>query len=230
MNAPAVILFGASRGTGLELARVLRQRQVPVTAMLRGEAGRGELDALGVALVAGDALNPADLTQALAGMPAGYRIVSTLGGSARDGQLVDEIGNIALADAALAEAAREHGPVRLVLITSLGCGEMAPHRSAAAIAAFGSVVDAKTRAEDHLRASGLPWTILRPGGLRSEPATGRGVLSADPEIHGFIHRADLALLTERVLRDPATLHQALAAVDADQCHGPNPLTPFALAP
>lgn len=51
MSAQPVVIFGASRGTGLELARLLRAQDVPVIALLRGETGRAELDGLGVALV-----------------------------------------------------------------------------------------------------------------------------------------------------------------------------------
>lgn len=225
MSPPPVVIFGASRGTGLELARALRARDAPVIALLRGETGRVELERMGVELVRGDAMDPAALEATLALAPSGYRIVSTLAGLAPDGRWVDEVGNVALVDAALTRP-----PERFVLVTSMGCGEMASYRSEAAVAAFGTVVDAKTRAEDHLRRSGLPYCILRPGGLRSQPATGRGILSADHAIHGFIHRADLAVLIERVLRDPSILGEALAAVDAELAHGPNPVQAVALVP
>lgn len=223
-STPPVLIFGASRGVGFALAALLRERGAPVRAMLRSDAGRGELEALGVRVARGDALDRADVAAAFAGLPAPAWVVSTLGGKAADGRRADDEGNITVIDAAVAARAQ-----RLVLVTSMGCGEMAPYRSAAARAAFGDAVDAKTRAEDHLRRTGLAYTILRPGGLRSEPATGRGVLSADPEMHGYIHRADVALLVERVMRDPTTVGRAFAAVDADLARCANPLAPFPLA-
>jgi len=106
---------------------------------------------------------------------------------------------------------------------------MEPYRSERARAAFGAIVDAKTRAELRLRKTALPYTIVRPGGLRDGPATGRGLLSDDPQLHGFIRRADLALLIERVLRDPATLGRALAAVDASEARSAAPLEVFPLS-
>jgi hypothetical protein len=57
--------------------------------------------------------------------------------------------------------------------------------------------------------------IIRPGGLRSAPATGRGILTRDPQTHGFINREDVAGLVMRVLDDPAAAGQTFAAVDPD---------------
>jgi uncharacterized protein YbjT (DUF2867 family) len=38
--------------------------------------------------------------------------------------------------------------------------------------AFGHVLEEKLVAEKHLRASGLDYTIVRPGGLKSDPPAG----------------------------------------------------------
>ncbi|MFB1500984.1 hypothetical protein [Thiocapsa sp. N5-Cardenillas] len=40
----------------------------------------------------------------------------------------------------------------------------------------------------------------------------------------------MAGLIERALRDPSILGEALAAVDAELAHGPNPVRAVALAP
>lgn len=220
-----VLIFGAGGGVGLCLARLLRRDGVPVFAMLRSPAAEGELSALGVRTVAGDAFSTADIDRALAlAGPDDLDVVSTIGGRAADGRLADDEGNVNIVDRAAA-----HGVRRFVLVTSIGCGDMAPYRSERAIAAFGAAVDAKTRAEEHLRRTLPCATIIRPGGLRSEPATGRGILSDDPQMHGFIHRADVADLIRRALADPATEGRAFAAVDADEARCANPIEPFPLA-
>jgi uncharacterized protein YbjT (DUF2867 family) len=216
-------LFGASRGAGLALAQRLRARGAAVTALVRTPAAAADLEREGVRVVLGDALERGDVGRAFAAAPAGAAVVSTLGGRVGDRRLVDDEGNAHVID-----LARTTDATRLVLVTAIGCGAMAPHRSEPARAAFGAVVDAKTRAEERLRRSGLPYTIVRPGGLRDGPATGRGLLTEDPTVHGFIHRAELAALIERVLRDLATLGRALAAVDEDQVRGPAPSEPFPL--
>lgn len=116
-----------------------------------------------------------------------------------------------------------------MLVTSIGCGETAPYRSERARAAFGAVVDARTRADERLRRSALAYTTVRPGGPRDGPATGRGVRCDDPRIHRVSRRAELEALIERVLRDPATIGRALAAVDADEPRREVPIRPFPLA-
>jgi uncharacterized protein YbjT (DUF2867 family) len=203
-----VLIFGASRGVGLALAQFLRERGAPVSAMLRPSTAAGDLERIGVRVVRGDALSREDIARAFAMQEAVCDVVSTLGGRAPDGRFVDEDGNIAVIDEAAA-----HPIGRFVLVTSIGCGDMAPFRSARAIAAFGAAVDAKTRAEEHVRRVIPAATIIRPGGLRSEPATGRAILTQDPQTHGMIHRADVAALALRALDDPATEGQTFAAID-----------------
>lgn len=216
-----ILIFGASRGVGLVLARLMQRNDVPVTAMLRPTTSSDFLAATGVDVVRGDALSREDVASAFAGVPTGCDVVSTLGGRGPDGSYVDEDGNINVIDAAVA-----HGVQRFVLVTSIGCGDMAPYRSERAIAAFGAAVDAKTRAEDHLRRVMPSATIIRPGGLRSDPGTGRGVLSRDAQMHGFINRDDVADLIVRSLDDPATIGQTFAAVDLEAAQSVNPIEPF----
>lgn len=218
-----VLIFGASRGVGFLLARLLRQGGIPVFAMLRSEAARADLEAAGVHVLFGDAFSVSELDRACALPQAAFDVVSTLGGRGADGRFVDDEGNINVIDRAAARDVR-----RFILVTSIGCGDMAPYRSERAIAAFGAAVDAKTRAEQHLKRTIPSGTAIRPGGLRSEPATGRGILTTDPEMHGFIHRADVADLIARALRDDRTAGRAFAAVDADQARSINLVTPFPL--
>lgn len=219
-----VLIFGASKGVGFELAFLLRECDVRVVALVRPATSPQPLQALGVEVVAGDALSPADVARAYDMLGPGGRVVSTLGGHpSAEAVSVDRQGNVLTID--LAKSRRIE---RYVLVTSIGCGEMMPYMSERARAAFGGAVIAKTHAEEHLRAGSLPFTIVRPGGLRSEPATGRGILSTDPEMHGFIHRADVAALVARVLTDPATVGGVYAAVDAQLARCDNPIVPAPL--
>ena len=50
--------------------------------------------------------------------------------------------------------------------------------------------------------SEMDFTIIRPGGLKQEPATGTGVLSEDTNVCGAIHREDVAELAVRALFSP----------------------------
>ena len=220
-----LLIFGASRGVGLDLARLERVAGRPVVGVVRQNSNADALEATGTYILRGDALEREDVARAFAQISDVHDIVSTLGGQEEDGRRADDIGNINVIE----EAERSGKAGRFLLVTSIGCGDMAPFRSPRAIAAFGAAVDAKTLAEDRLKASRLRWTIVRPGGLLSEPATGRGILAQDPEIHGFIHRQDVAQLVSRALRTDATVGHAFAAVDEQRMSCVNPVNPFHLA-
>ena len=45
----------------------------------------------------------------------------------------------------------------------------------------------------------MQWTIIRPGGLKSEPATGSGILTEDRSVCGAINREDVADLVVKAL-------------------------------
>ena len=45
----------------------------------------------------------------------------------------------------------------------------------------------------------MQYTIIRPGGLKTQPATGRGVLTQDASVCGAIHREDVADLLVHAL-------------------------------
>lgn len=47
--------------------------------------------------------------------------------------------------------------------------------------------------------STMQWTIIRPGGLKSEPGTGSGILTEDRSICGAINREDVADLVIKAL-------------------------------
>lgn len=193
--------------------------------MVRPTSDASALEALGVRVLPGDALSEADVARAFETLGPEGSVVSTLGSAYGAPPVVDHEGNVKVI-----EAAERRGVRRFVFVTSLGCGETRPHMAERVAAVLGPIVDAKTRAEERLVRSSLDWTILRPGGLRSEPATGRGILSEDPEIHGFVHRSDVAELVLRVLLDPTTVGKKFAALDAALAHGPNPVEPFPLRP
>ena len=62
----------------------------------------------------------------------------------------------------------------------------------------------------------MEYVIIRPGGLKSEPATGTGVLTEDKTVCGAIHREDVAdLVCKALLSDKAT-NKVLSAVDREQ--------------
>ncbi|MEQ8961953.1 MAG: NAD(P)H-binding protein, partial [Coleofasciculus sp. C2-GNP5-27] len=77
----------------------------------------------------------------------------------------------------------------------------------------------KEQAENYLKDSGLTYTVIRPGGLKSEPATGTGVVTEDQRVAGTIHRADVAQLVCQCLFSEAANNKVLAAIDRAQMYG-----------
>lgn len=57
------------------------------------------------------------------------------------------------------------------------------------------------------------WSIIRPGGLVSEPTTGTAILTEDVTAIGSIHREDVADLVVRAIDSHNTERKILAAVD-----------------
>jgi uncharacterized protein YbjT (DUF2867 family) len=69
----------------------------------------------------------------------------------------------------------------------------------------------KERQEALVKASGLDWIIVRPGGLTDGPATGHYQAGLDPKISaGQVSRADVAAFVLQQLTDDTYLRQAPA--------------------
>ena len=67
-------------------------------------------------------------------------------------------------------------------------------------------IEAKREADEALRASGLDWTILRPGWLTEDPGRRRVVIGRDvPE--GDIPRGDVAAVIAAVLENDGTINK-----------------------
>ncbi|PZV14935.1 MAG: NAD(P)-dependent oxidoreductase [Leptolyngbya sp.] len=209
-----IFLAGASRGVGREIAKCLTKQKIKVKAMVRSPSVRDDLEALGIEVVIGDALNVAEVEQAISGEPISA-VISTLGGKPTDGERADFKGNRNLIDAAVKAGAK-----KFLLITSIGSGNSSPALPLQALETLGSVLAEKEQAENHLIASGLPYTIIRPGGLKSDPpATGQGILTENPLVAGVIHRADVAALVCQCLRSDRANHKILSAVDRNAVYG-----------
>jgi nucleoside-diphosphate-sugar epimerase len=208
-----IFLVGASRGVGLEIAKHLTAQQIQVKALLRTEVAAKELEAIDVKSILGDALNVADVEKAILENEPIQAVISTLGGLPTDVVKPDFIGNKNLIDAAV-----KAGVKRFILVTSIGSGDSVVSMPPQALETLKPVLIEKEKAEQYLINSGLNYTIIRPGGLKSEPATGNGILTEDPRIIGTIHRADVAELVCKCLNSAHAHNKVLSALDRNMIY------------
>jgi len=166
-----VCVLGGSKGVGREIVELLSARNVEVIALVRREESKTELEAIkGVRCVLGNAMEAADVIGVLDGCDA---CVSTLGGES-DGVRVDYKGNMnAIENAGIL------GVTRMVLVTSVGAGDSKDAIPAAVYDTLKSALVDKTKAENLLIKyyTNTDYTIVRPGGLISKPATGKAILT-----------------------------------------------------
>ena len=202
-----ILVFGGTAGVGLETVKVLRSRAVPVTVFVRPTSDRAPLEPLGVSFVVGNALDEQDVNAALAADKFSA-VVSSLGG--RFGEPRPEhIGNRNINIAAKAAGVR-----RVIQVSAISAGLDRDREKPSADADWRAVMFyTKIQGENHLMQSGLDYTIIRPGLLQDEAATGNALLTTTREITGSINRADVALVIAEVLEDDTTIGKAYSLID-----------------
>jgi uncharacterized protein YbjT (DUF2867 family) len=201
-----VLIAGASSGTGLEVARLLAARGEPVTAFVRPTTDMAGLLRLRVKLSKGDVLDPRSVEGAFAS--GNFRAVIDAVGGKRGEPRPDYHGTRNLVD-----AARKAGVSRFIFVTAIGCGDSRGTVGPRVLEFLGAVLEEKTLGEDYLMASGLDYTILRPGGMTHDAASGTAIRTEDRKAMGVINRADLARLVVDCLDDPLAVGKVYHAVD-----------------
>lgn len=212
---PVVVLVaGATGRTGrLLLAELRRDPRFAIRPLARDvERTRTEVGA-DYAWVAGDVTRPETLRRALAGVSL---VLCAVGGTERSGpnspEFVDYGGVRNLTN-----AAREAGVRHLVLESSMGVGSGGGMLGMFLNLMSGDALKWKAKAEAHLRQSGVPYTIVRPGGLTDGPGGQRGiVLQQGDRGSGRIARADVAAVMVAVLDNASAMGKTFEVINSDQ--------------
>lgn len=110
------------------------------------------------------------------------------------------------------DAARIAGIGRFVQVSAIGVDNPLPADTDPVWRAY---VEAKRDADVALRASGLDWTIVRPGRLTDAPATGR-IRVGEHLPTGDISRADVAAVIAAALEDDATIGTQFELTEGEQ--------------
>ena len=210
-----ILVAGASGMLGGMIARQLIAQGKSVSVLTRDAVTVEPLTRLGAVAVSGDVKEAASLNKALEGVET---VITTVNSARRGGadslDAVDRAGNRNLID-----AARDAGVKQFIFISALGSSPQSPS----------PFLQAKAEAEAHLRASGMPFTIVAPnvfmevwvlGVIGGAIKGGRPVtlVGEGRRRHSFISVRDVAAFAVAAVGHPAASDAYLAL------GGPEPLT------
>lgn len=198
-----ILVAGASGRAGHFVVEHLREEEVAFRAMTRSR--EEALKRLGPAFADVDWVecDVRDTAQVAAAMRGVTQVISVIGANQITGpnsaEFVDYGGVKNLVDAALAQNVRH-----FVLLTAIGVTDPDHPFNKATKGALGW----RLKGEDYLRASGLSYTIVRPGGLVNNRVGQQGprIEQGDhwrPLLRSTLSRDDLALVLIESLRNPA---------------------------
>ena len=193
-----VLVAGATGGTGQEVVDRAIAQGLNVRALVRDETKARLLFGDRVQYVTGDVREPKSLRKAVKGVD---EVICALGSNVqRDPENSPERVDYAGVKA-LAEAAKTAGVSQFILVSSMGV----THPEHQLNAMLDNILEWKLKGEEAVRATGINYTIVRPGGLTNEPGGQRGIriMQGDPqEGEGTISRSDLAAVLVSAIGRP----------------------------
>jgi uncharacterized protein YbjT (DUF2867 family) len=200
-----VVVIGGHGKVARHLLRMLAQRGDRVRGVIRNPEHADDLRELGAEPVVVD-IESGDLTEAVAGADAVvFAAGAGPGSGAERKQTVDHGGAVKLI-----EAAKAGDISRYLIVSAIGSNrpdswsdEMTPY------------YEAKAAADDAVTASGLDYTVVRPGGLTDDAGTGTVEAALELDHSGQIAREDVAGVLVAVLDTPATIGKAFDLIGGD---------------
>jgi len=213
LRGKLILVAGGSGRAGAYVLRQLKADGLRFRAMTRDVAeARRRLgaEADGIDWVAADVRDPAQAEAAVRG--ADY-VISVIGSRELSGpnsaQFVDYEGVRNLVDAAARNKVRH-----FTLLTAIGTTDKASFGNRM----FKGALEWRFKGEEHLRASGLSYTVVRPGGLTNEAAGQKGVRLYQGDdwqsrLRQTISREDLAQVLIETLRNPGARNASFEIVN-----------------
>ncbi|QXT41456.1 SDR family oxidoreductase [Gymnodinialimonas ceratoperidinii] len=176
-----ILVAGATGKTGQLLVQDLLDKGHKPTALVRESSDTSDLPE-------GVDLRHGDLTDLSSGVCEGMDAVIFAAGSG--GSTGPEMTNKVDRDGAkkLVDLARAEGVKRFVMLSSIGADQENPQGEMA------NYLEAKHAADEHLKASGLTYAILRPVALSDAGRSDETVLGEEVEKSAEASRADVAAL------------------------------------
>ncbi|KQO95444.1 NAD(P)H-binding protein [Leifsonia sp. Leaf264] len=204
-------IIGGHGKIALLLSRELTDAGHQAVGVIRNPEHASDVEAAGAVAVVLDieSASAEDLAAALADAGGVDAVVFAAGAGGGSGaarkETVDHQGSVKSI-----VAAGRLGISRFVQISYIG----ADQADTSGDESFGAYQVAKKAADDALRASALDWTIVRPGHLNDDAATGR-VRIGDDVTSGTTSRANTAAVIAALLTSPLGVGTVLNVIDGD---------------
>lgn len=199
-----ILVAGANGTTGKKIISYLKESQYynPV-AMVRKEEQQEQFKIQDVDTVLGDLEK--DLSHTVKGID---KVIFAAGSGGSTGPekttAVDQEGAKSLID-----EAKKAGVKKFVMLSSINADDPSSSEE------LEHYLEAKKNADEHLKNSGLKYTIVRPGTLKNEAGT-RKIKAAQKVEHGKITRDDVAYTLVHALGDEVTQNAVFEMVEGDE--------------
>ena len=203
-----VVVAGGHGQIAMHLERLLAQRGDEAVGIVRNPDHVADLQQAGAQAAVLD-LERSSVEDVVGVIDGADAVVFAAGAGPGSGaerkHTVDRDAAVLLADAALSAGVR-----RYVMVSAIRVDEADPDSDDV----FQVYLRAKSAADAYVRDQDLDWTIVRPGRLTDDPATGLVRLGPDVD-YGEVPRADVAAVLLGVLDDPATAGKQFNVVGGD---------------
>ncbi|MFW2404334.1 MAG: NAD(P)H-binding protein [Gammaproteobacteria bacterium] len=203
-----VLVFGGTGRLGAPIVELLVAAGYPVTVFARPTSSRERLADLEVRFVVGDLMDAGSVGAAINDQAFTYVIDASARGASRAAFYDTAMRNIL--------SAVDAGEVQqFILHGSVGAGDNMAKFPDVGFERMRNVMIAKGEAETLLKASGIPYTIIRNGFVRPDgtPATGTASLTENDAALDAVTRLDLAALTMQCLANEKCMNKTFHAVD-----------------
>ena len=196
------LVIGANGQIGKQFCALAQQAGTPIKAMIRSEEQATWFNERGISTAIADL--EGEFEHAFEGCD---QVVFTAGSGPHTGPdktlMIDLYGAIRTAD-----IAKQQGLSRYIMISAMRAEKPleAPEKMRPYMAA-------KFAADAHLRNSGVPYVILKPGRLTDETASQQFASSIDEAGDNQISRANVAHALLHVVQSPSVINQEFLLLD-----------------
>ena len=199
-----VVIVGGHGKIALRLERLLSDRGDRVRGVIRKPEQAADLEASGAEAVVCD-VESEELTDAVKGADAVVFAAGAGPGSGPERKRTVDLGGAVK----LIEAAKANGIDRYVIVSSINADR--PENWSDQMRPY---FEAKAEADEHVAASGLAHTIVRPGYLTDDPGSGL-VAIAESLPGGEVSRDDVAAVLSETLVAENTIGRAFDLVGGE---------------